>query len=244
VTDTWAHRVVVLDQNGKMVREFGSFGDTQDAPTAESQPGLFFGPRDIAVTTDGIYVVDTGNERVEVFAKDGTFQSAWGGHGSNPNQFIEPVDIAIGTDSRVYVADSGNARISVFSRDGTPIVQWPVAAWSGQAYFEPYLAVDNNGLLYATSSATGSVEVYDLDGNFVTSLTSTGLENFQRPIGITQTANGQMMVTDAGLNAVLSFGTVAPPVDVPGSPVASPAASPIAAEGSPSVIEPTPTAVG
>jgi hypothetical protein len=78
----------------------------------------------------------------------------------------------------------------------------------------------------------------------VTSLTSTGLENFQRPIGITQTANGQMMVTDAGLNAVLSFGTVAPPVDVTGSPVASPAASPIAAAGSPSVIEPTPTAVG
>lgn len=244
VADTWNHRVVVLNSDGAAVREFGSFGDTADAPDATTQQGLFFGPRAVAVTGDEIFVVDTGNERVQVFSPDGTFLRAWGGKGNGPTQFSEPVGIVIGPDGRVYVADSGNARISVFSRDGTPIMQWPVAAWSGQAYFEPYLAVDNNGLLYATSSATGSVEVYDLDGNFVTSLTSSGLENFQRPIGITQTANGQMMVTDAGVNAVLSFGTVAPPVVEPGSPVASPQASPIATEATPPIVEPTATAVG
>jgi DNA-binding beta-propeller fold protein YncE len=248
VADTWNHRVVVLNSNGDAVREFGSFGDTADAPDATSQEGLFFGPRAIAVTGDEIYVVDTGNERVQVFSPDGTFLRAWGGKGSEPGQLSEPVGIAIGPDGRVYVADSGNGRISVFTRDGTPITQWPVAAWAGQAYFEPYLAIDNNGLIYATSSATGSVEVYDLDGTFVTSLTGTGLEQFQRPIGITQTSAGQMMVTDAGLNAVLSFGTVAPPVEQPGSPVASPVASPLAspiATGStPEAAEPTPTAVG
>ena len=135
----------------------------------------------------------------------------FGRDGVEGNRF-EPVGIVVGPDGRVYVADSGNGRISVFQRDGTPIAQWPVAAWAGQGYFEPYLAVDNNGLLYATSSATGSVEVYDLDGNFVTSLTSAGAEQFQRPIGITQGANGQMMVTDAGLNAVLQFAPIAPPV--------------------------------
>src|SRR4029079_7313635 len=99
--------------------------------------------------------------------------------------------------------------------------------------------------LYATSSATGSVEVYDLDGNFVTSLNGTGVENLQRPIGITQTAHGHSLVTDAGLNAVLTLGTVAPPVEQPGSPVASPVASPITTDATPSSdVEPTATAVG
>lgn len=250
VADTWNHRVVVLNSNGDAVREFGAFGDTADSPDALLEPGLFFGPRAIAVTGDEIFVVDTGNERVQVFAPDGTFIRAWGGAGNEPNQFIEPVGIAIGPDGRVYVADSGNGRISVFQRDGTPMEQWPVDAWQGQSYFEPYLAFDNNGLLYATSSATGTVEVFDIEGNHLTSLTGTGTEQFQRPIGITQGANGQMMVTDAGANAVLQFTPIAPPaVDeetgaTPEStPITSPAASPVTG-GTAAAAEPTPTAVG
>ncbi|MCA9858956.1 MAG: 6-bladed beta-propeller, partial [Thermomicrobiales bacterium] len=150
VADTWNHRVVVLNANGDVVREFGAFGDTADAEDASPEQGFFFGPRAIAVTGDEIYVVDTGNERVQVFSPDGTFLRSWGGMGNGPTQFVEPVGIVVGPDGRVYVADSGNGRISVFQRDGTPIEQWPVQAWQGQAYFEPYLAFDNNGLLYAT----------------------------------------------------------------------------------------------
>lgn len=230
VADTWNHRVVVLNSSGDAVREFGTFGDTADAPDSIAQEGFFFGPRAIAVTGDEIYVVDTGNERVQVFSPDGTYLRSWGGKGNGPTQFNEPVGIVIGPDGRVYVADSGNARISVFQRDGTPVTQWPVAAWEGQAYFEPYLAIDSNGLLYATSSATSSVEVYDLDGNYITQLTSAGGEAFQRPYGITQGANGQMMVTDAGLNAVLQFA----PIIAPEAPQASPAAgTPVAGDASP-----------
>ncbi len=245
VADTWNHRVVVMSGNGDVVREFGSFGDTADSVDSSPQPGLFFGPRAVAVTADEIFVVDTGNERVQVFSPDGTFLRSWGGNGNGPTQFVEPVGIVVGPDGRVYVADSGNGRISVFQRDGTAIAQWPVDAWQGQAYFEPYLAFDNNGLLYATSSATGTVEVYDLEGSYVTSLNGTGQEQFQRPMGITQGANGMMMVTDAGANAVLEFSPILPPVyeEPPASPAASPQASPVD-NGSPVVAEPTATAVG
>jgi 4-amino-4-deoxy-L-arabinose transferase-like glycosyltransferase/streptogramin lyase len=253
VADTWNHRIVVLNSSGDVVREFGMFGDTADAPDASPNPGSFFGPRAVAVTGDEIFVVDTGNERVQVFAPDGTFLRSWGGNGNGPGQFVEPVGIVVGPDGRVYVADSGNARISVFQRDGTPIAQWPVDAWQGHAYFEPYLAFDDNGLLYATSSATGTVEVFDMNGSYVTTVTGTGFEQFQRPIGITQGADGLMMVTDAGLNAVLEFSPILPPVyeepeaspeaSMPIVPGASPQASPVA-EGSPAIAEPTPTAVG
>lgn len=246
VADTWNHRVVVLNSMGENMRVFGAFGDTGDAPESSTLEGQFFGPRAIAVTGDEVFVVDTGNERVQVFAPDGTFLRSWGGYGNGPTQFVEPVGIAIGPDGRVYVADSGNARISIFQRDGTPIEQWPVPAWEGQAYFEPYLAFDNNGLLYATSSATGSVEVFDIAGNPLGQVTSAGIEPFQRPYGITQGSNGMMMVTDAGINAVLQFAPVEPPPAPPPD-----AATPEAASASPSplgdaspAVEPTPSAAG
>ncbi|CAN5898500.1 hypothetical protein BH24CHL4_BH24CHL4_07810 [soil metagenome] len=243
VADTWAHRIVVINTDGQVVREFGTFGDTGDAQTAVDLPGQFFGPRDVAVTANEIYVVDTGNERVQVFTPDGTFVRSWGGYGSDVTQFIEPVGIAVGPDDRVYVADSGNARISVFARDGTPLAQWPVAAWQGQQYFEPYLAFDQFGRLYATSAGTASVEVFDLEGTLIESLNNAGGEAFEAPIGIALASDGTMRVSDRGKSAVLQIPVIPPeapaaaedgspvaasPVGLEASPVASPIASPVA----------------
>ncbi len=247
VADTWNHRVVVLNNDGQVVREFGSFGDTLDAQVATDLPGQFFGPRDIATTANEIYVVDTGNERVQVFTPDGTFVRAWGGHGSDPSQFIEPVGIAVGPDDRVYVADSGNARISVFARDGTPLAQWPVEAWQVQAYFEPYLAFDQYGTLYATSSGTGTVEMFDIEGNYLGSLVTAGSESMETPIGIALAIDNTMRVTDRSVSAVMAIPIEIPPelpfddatplagtpeaVDSPAaaSPIASPASLTVAA---------------
>ncbi|MGH2533068.1 MAG: hypothetical protein ACRDJW_12285 [Thermomicrobiales bacterium] len=231
VADTWGHRIVVLDQAGTMVREFGSFGDTEDATTADVQPGLFFGPRAVTVTAEEIYVVDTGNERVQVFGMDGTFRRAWGGFGSAPEQFIEPVGIALGPDGRVFVADSGNGRISVFSTTGTPLQQWNVEAWAGRQFFEPYLAFGPDGNLYATSSQTGSVEVFTSDGAYLLSVQQVTGETMEAPIGIAAAPDGSMLIGDGNRSAVFRYQLPElpeePSADV-AIPAASPAASPVA----------------
>ena len=73
VADTWGHRVVALDANGAIVQTIGGETiDTGDDPArVDEAGGRFFGPRDIAVSDDAIYVVDTGNERVQLFTRDG-----------------------------------------------------------------------------------------------------------------------------------------------------------------------------
>jgi uncharacterized protein (TIGR03663 family) len=234
VADTWAHRIVVLDNSGRMVREFGTYADTADSPDPSVSPGSFFGPRSIAVTDDEIYVVDTGNERVQVLALDGTFKRAFGGYGTEPGQLIEPVGIAIGPDGRVYVADSGNGRISIYSKDGTSVGEWQVDAWAGQLYFEPYLAVDVEGNVYASSSGTASVEVYDPNGQWITSISRIGSEDLKQPVGLAIAPDGSVWISDIGANAVFRYTpNFEPPPDdeiieeLPGaSPEASPAASP------------------
>jgi DNA-binding beta-propeller fold protein YncE len=163
---------------------------------------MFFGPRAIAVTTDEIFVVDTGNERVQVFGRDGSFKRAFGGKGSGPAQLIEPVGIAIGPDGLVYVADSGNGRISVFTQEGEAVSQWVVGAWTNHLFFEPYLVFGRDGLLYATSSATGSVEVFGRDGQLLGSITTSGTQTLGRPGGIAAAADGSLLVTDIGNSGV------------------------------------------
>jgi uncharacterized protein (TIGR03663 family) len=256
VCDTWNHRVVVLDSSGHVVREFGSAADTDDSPDASLEPGKFFGPRAIAIANDQIYVVDTGNERVQVFSPDGTFIRAWGGKGTSPTQFVEPVGIAIDAQGRIYVADSGNARISIFSSTGVPIEQWPVDAWVGSLYFEPYLAVDDSGRLYASSSSSGSVEVFDPSGTHLSSITQVEAERLEQPVGLAWSPDGVLLITDKARNAVFRYTppiSAEPPAggigqeqeaspestfDEASPQAASPMSSPIASP------EPSPTPVG
>ncbi|MGI8727910.1 MAG: hypothetical protein ACR2K6_09580 [Solirubrobacterales bacterium] len=207
VADTWNHRVVGLGADGALVREIGAPGERtdlgDDPVTLEQSPGLFFGPRDVMILNDEIYVVDTGNERVQVFGLDGSFRRVFGGWGSEPGRLLEPVGIAAGPQGRIYVADSGNARISIFQPNGQPITQWPVPAWDGQQYFEPYLAFGPDGMLYATSRATGSVIVLNSDGTIVETLDAINNVPLDGPLGITSAPDGSLLITDAGLSAVL-----------------------------------------
>jgi streptogramin lyase len=221
VADTWGHRVVALDGNGAIVQTIGAETvDTGDDPAGVDEAGgRFFGPRDIAVSEDAIYVVDTGNERVQLFTRDGTFVDAWGGHGSGPGQLIEPVGIALGPDRNVYVADSGNARISIFTPDGEPVTQWPVPAWPVPTpggvppAFQPYLAFDTDGNLYATASNAGQVLVFDREGMMISTITEADGDRLTQPVGVAIAPDGVVRFTDLGRDAVLEY-TPPPPTNL------------------------------
>ena len=227
IADTWNHRIVVVDRSGTFVREIGQRGgqtDIGDNPDPTVETGRFFGPRGIAIDDGEIFVTDTGNERVQVFASDGTFLRAFGGYGSEPGKLLEPVGIAIGPDGRVYVADSGNARLSIFERDGTPVTQVPVSSWEGQVTLENYLAFGPDALLYMTAPDAGVVEVFDpVSGQIVLSTRGPVDSPMEMPVGITVMPTGEVLVTDIGLSDVVRFTP-----EVPGGGAATPAASPIA----------------
>ncbi|HEV2129146.1 MAG TPA: 6-bladed beta-propeller [Thermomicrobiales bacterium] len=233
VADTWNHRVVVIDSNGQMVREIGQRGgqvNLNDSPDPDVETGFFFGPRDIAVHDSEIYVTDTGNERVQVFASDGTFLRAFGGFGSGPGQLVEPVGIAVGSDGTVYVADSGNNRLSIFESDGTPIMQVPVPSWEGQGQLVNYLAIGPDRLLYMTSPSDGTLDVYDPERNEII-LSTSGPETaeLEQPIGVAVMPDGEVLVTDTALHGVVRFYPEIPEMpEVPAAVIASPAASPAA----------------
>ena len=237
IADTWNHRIVVVDRSGTFVREIGQRGgqtDIGDNPDPTIETGRFFGPRGIAVDGGEIFVTDTGNERVQVFASDGTFLRAFGGYGSEPGKLLEPVGIAIGPDGRVYVADSGNERLSIFERDGTPVTQVPIPSWGGQGTLENYLAFGPDALLYMTAPDAGVVEVFDPRSGEIVLTTRGPVDSpLKQPVGITVMPDGEVLVTDIGLNDVVRF-TPDVPEGGEATPAASPAASP--APGTPEAV--------
>ncbi|SLM29561.1 exported hypothetical protein [Desulfamplus magnetovallimortis] len=65
-------------------------------------------PMDIAVDYDGnIYVLDTGNYRIQKFTPNRNFITSWGSLGSGNNQFVDPKSIAFHPEGYIYVSDNG-----------------------------------------------------------------------------------------------------------------------------------------
>jgi tripartite motif-containing protein 71 len=81
--------------------------------------GQFNGPTGVALDTTGkVYVVDTLNNRIQVFNNNGTFLTKWGTGGNGDGQFHNPQWIAINNRSgQIYVSDSENDRIQSFAKN-------------------------------------------------------------------------------------------------------------------------------
>jgi hypothetical protein len=87
-------------------------------------PGSFIFPLSAAATEDGtLYVLDSGNARIQVFDGDQNYLTEFGGPGTEPGTFdfgrgTAATDftgsVAVGPNGKVYVAEVNNARIQIF----------------------------------------------------------------------------------------------------------------------------------
>ncbi len=207
VADTWNHRIQVFDQEGNFLSTWGHFADTKGAPDAE--PGVFWGPRDIALDAEGnVYVADTGNKRIQKFTPDGQFIAQWGGGGVTPGHFEEPTGIAFGPEGNIYVADTWNRRVQKFSPDFTPIAEWPIQSWESESPAnKPYLRVDSQGNVYVGDPERYRILVFDSQGKFVMTFGQYGFDtaSFALPLGMAFDASDDLYVVDSDNNRILKF---------------------------------------
>ena len=75
VADSCNHRIQVFDQQGKLVKMWGTQG---------SEPGQLYYPYCIALDGKGhVYVCEYGNHRVQKFTLDGKSVGCWGSAGGS-----------------------------------------------------------------------------------------------------------------------------------------------------------------
>jgi DNA-binding beta-propeller fold protein YncE len=150
------HVVHVLDlHSGAALPDIGRRGD---------QPGEFNLPRDVAVAPDGtLYVVDSGNFRIQSFEPDGRHRQVFGAIGRRSGQFSRPKGIAVDGAGRVFVADAAFGNVQIFAPDGQLLldVGWRGARDEPARFMLPAgVAVDQDGRIYLVDQFYRKVEVF------------------------------------------------------------------------------------
>jgi hypothetical protein len=79
---------------------------------------VFANPRGLAVDAQGrIYILDTGNSRVQVFDENGDYLRTLGQRGQGPGELDRPMMLAVAGD-RVAIADRNNSKLSLWTTGG------------------------------------------------------------------------------------------------------------------------------
>ena len=175
VADTGNHRIrkVSTVADVTTLAGTGDAGFTADGP---AETANFSSPRGIAVSGDGthVWVADTGNQRVRLVLSGGVFAIAGNGaagfaDGTGSDAlFSSPSGIALDAVGAAYVADSGNHRIRKVLANGT------VTTLAGSGVSENLDSPAFGAGLYPATAA-----------------------RFISPAGISMTADGRLLVTQA-----------------------------------------------
>lgn len=154
--DSDTHAVVVFDaHSGELVRTIGQRG---------AGPGEFNLPLQAAVDADGtLYVVDSGNFRVQSFDGDGNFRFAFGSVGRFPGQFARPKGIAVDPHGNLYVIDTAFGNFQIFNPEGELLMfigERGHAGFPGKYMLPAGITVDEDGRIYVVDQFFRKVDIY------------------------------------------------------------------------------------
>jgi DNA-binding beta-propeller fold protein YncE len=186
------------------VGQFGSSG---------SGNGQFNEPVAAAVdfVSGDVYVVDSGNNRIEKFDPFGHYLSQFGTSGSGNGQFNDPAGVALDPSTGdVYVTDSDNNRVEKFDSNGRYLSQFGTSGTGNGQFDTPFgVAVDPRGDVYVADLRNNRVEKFDSSGHYLSQFGTFGSGNgqFDGPTGLTVEAftNVQVLVADTGNSRVEKF---------------------------------------
>jgi DNA-binding beta-propeller fold protein YncE len=150
VADETNHVVRWFDPIFTLVLAWGGFG---------SGEGQFKQPVDIGASPDGgrLYVLDSGNDRVQVFTNNGVYLSQFGGSGAAPGQCGDCFGLAVDNNGLVYVTDLNDGMIQIYDEYGGFIEEFVAPGVSPNPYGVCF-DIDNN--LYVADQWNNVVHVF------------------------------------------------------------------------------------
>jgi sugar lactone lactonase YvrE len=176
IVDDYRHAIFKFTNDGKELVQ--TIGTPNEHGADESH---FYRPTFMAWRSDGGFYVSDGyaNTRVVRFDADGNYMMEWGqpgneGSETRPGYFNNVHGIAIDpATNRVFVNDRDNHRAQVFTEDGEYLDEWRFGDDPSNIHL---FIITADRYLWAFDRGTHKMLKYDLDGNFLYSFGTFGIQ--------------------------------------------------------------------
>jgi DNA-binding beta-propeller fold protein YncE len=190
VTDSVAGKIICFDDKGKFVSSFA------DGKT----------PHGITIHDNRLYTTDYSENKIRVYAFDGTVIDSFGSPGNGRGQISGPTGITI-LDEKIYVSSYNNNRVDIFKLDGTFIQSMPENdSESAGSLGLPVGIAMSNGTYAVADSARCKILTFNSEG-FVSEFgkKGTGTNELLSPVGLDFDSSGNIYVADEGNHCIKMF---------------------------------------
>ena len=155
VVETGAHRILILNEQGQIIKKIGSRGIAK---------GEFNFPTHIWIDKKGnVYVVDAMNFRIQVLNKDGEIISVFGSNGNSPGYFSSPKGIATDSYGHIYVSDALFNVVQIFDINGNFLYTFGSQGHEdGQFWMPSGIYIDSDDKIYVADSYNSRIQIFQL----------------------------------------------------------------------------------
>ncbi len=178
---------------------------------AGQDSGKFNDPKAIALSDDGtLFIVDSRNNRIQLFTTDGKYLKSVGGFGFAPDQYDYPVDIWVKSLLNIYVCDYNNRRLQRYDRQMNYLAQlksdpnWPEEYRFGEVLS---CALNAQKDLFILDHQEEKVIKFNRTGQPERSFGTyeSGAGELEEAVQLDIFRNRFVLVSDAGLKAIMVF---------------------------------------
>ena len=197
VADCQSHSIVILDKEGRHLRNVGGHGNNA---------GQLQYPCDVTfLNDDEILVADELNHRIQQFnLQSGKFVKSFGKQGTGDGEFRNPTSVCMDNKGQVVVTEFNNNRIQVVTKDGVPLFKFgdraPTLNW-------PFGCVFHKNMFIVSDSRNHCLKVYDGSGRFLHKIGEEGQADGQlkTPWGLCVDRYDNVLVCDRNNNRIQQF---------------------------------------
>ena len=198
VCDTHYRRLVWFNQKGDVVKARGQHGKGR---------GEFIYPVGICKDpAENLYVCEYGgNDRVQVFTREGEWLREFGAPGTGPGQFQRPSGL-VWREGKVFVADAINNRVLIFTDAGKYLGL--LGGAQPPEFNLPYdITLAPDGLFYVIEYGAGRLSRVSTDGRLLGRYGTTGRGDaeFATPWGLTVDSMMRVFVADTMNRRIVSL---------------------------------------
>lgn len=153
VADTYAHDIKVFDDDGQLLKVIGRHGEGA---------GEFNFPTFLAFARGELYVTDSMNSRIQVFADGGDrLRLSFGRRGLYVGNLVRPKGLTVDSDGNIYVVESYHDHLLVFNRDGNFLMAiGGLGQETGSFYLPAGAWVDSRNRVFVADMFNGRVVVF------------------------------------------------------------------------------------
>jgi len=194
VSDFKSDMIILYKTDGTVVKKIGTTGNGD---------GMFHGPEGVCFDSNGnIYVVDSGNYRIQKFDPTGKHILTFGKRGDYEGYFKNPSDIAV-FKKKLYITDTAKGVISVYDLWGNylrDIRKTDFSSPRGITVHKQYLLIsDEKGGVFFFNPKNGETVELASENNEMKNL---------KAVSSVMGADGFLYVLDSALNRIYTLSPV------------------------------------